>query len=47
MFAGALVAHRFVIASTGAGLSDMAWPAIAIMLAVLLVIAFVKRERLA
>jgi uncharacterized protein len=47
MFAGALAAHRFVIASTGAGLSDMAWPALAIMLAVLLVIAFAKRERLA
>ena len=47
MFAGALVAHRFVIASTGAGLSDKAWPALAVMLAVLLVIAFAKRERLA
>jgi uncharacterized protein len=47
MFAGALVAHRFVIASTGAGLSDVAWPALAVMLAVLLIIAFVKRERLA
>jgi len=47
MFAGALVAHRFVIASTGAGLSDKAWPALVIMLAVLLVIAFVKRERVA
>jgi uncharacterized protein len=47
MFAGALVAHRFVIASTGAGLSDLAWPALAVMLAILLVIAFVKRERIA
>lgn len=47
MFAGALVAHRFVIASTGAGLSDKAWPVLAVMAAVLIVVAFVKRERIA
>ncbi len=47
MFAGALVAHRFAIASTGAGLSDIAWPALAVMALVLAVIAFVKRERIA
>ncbi|HET6497456.1 MAG TPA: YedE family putative selenium transporter [Coriobacteriia bacterium] len=47
MIAGALVAHRFVIASTGAGLAENAWPALAVMMAVLLGIAFVKRERLA
>lgn len=47
MFAGALVAHRFVIASTGAGLSDKAWLVMAVMAVVLLVIAFAKRERVA
>lgn len=46
MFAGALVAHRLVISSTGAGLSERAWPALGIMMAVLVIIAFVKRERL-
>ena len=47
MFAGAIAAHRFVIASTPAGLSEMAWPALGVMAAILLVIAFVKRERIA
>lgn len=47
MFLGALVAHRFLIASSGAGLSDKAWPVIGVMALVLFAIAFVKRERLA
>lgn len=45
MFAGALFAHRMVVASSAAGLTEMAWPVLAVMFAVLVGIALFKCER--
>jgi hypothetical protein len=47
MVAGALFAHRMLVASSGAGLTEMAWPVLAVMFVVLVGIALFKRERMA
>ncbi len=45
MVAGALFAHGLGVASTAKGLAPMAWPALAVMAAVLVAVAVWKRER--
>lgn len=47
MVAGAAFAHWAGIASSPKGLTEVAWPALAVMAAVLAVIAFAKRVRVA
>jgi hypothetical protein len=47
MFAGAGFAHWAGLASSGAGLGDNAWLAMAVMAVILGAIAFIKRPRVA
>lgn len=47
MAAGAFVAHWQGIASSAKGLSQLGWPALAVMAVVLVAIALIKRERAA
>lgn len=47
MGAGALVAHGAGLASSAAGLSPLGWPAMAVMAALLVGIALLKRDRVA
>ncbi len=47
MLAGAGFAHWGSVSSTGAGLSQNAWPALGVMAVILVAILFIKRERVA
>ncbi|MDZ4180362.1 MAG: YedE family putative selenium transporter [Coriobacteriia bacterium] len=47
MIVGALFAHRMLVASSAAGLTEIAWPVLAVMFVVLVGIALLKRDRIA